>query len=126
MDILPTLLEMAGVKHPGSSFRGREVANVHGASWLSYLSTLDPETSIHDGITTPVGWELFGRRAMRKGNYKIVYIPAPMGSGEWELYDLTTDLGEVVSKAKPEILIDLLDKYSKYSEETDLYDSDSF
>lgn len=63
---------------------------------------------------------------MRKGNYKIVYIPAPMGSGEWELYDLTTDLGEVVSKAKPEILIDLLDKYSKYSEETDLYDSDSF
>lgn len=33
MDIAPTLLELAGVTHPGTSYRGREVAPCAAAHW---------------------------------------------------------------------------------------------
>ena len=38
MDIAPTVLELAGVAHPGTEYRGREVAPMRGRSLLPYLS----------------------------------------------------------------------------------------
>ena len=46
----------------------------------------DPEEAI--------GWELFGRCAIRQGDWKAVLIPSPAGSGGWQLYDLAADPGE--------------------------------
>ncbi|KAI0473829.1 putative arylsulfatase, partial [Xylariaceae sp. FL0804] len=37
MDILPTVLELAGVPHPGATFRGRSVAAPRGRSWAAHL-----------------------------------------------------------------------------------------
>lgn len=124
MDILPTILELAGTTHPGTTFRGREVVLPRGSSWASYLSTLDEKAVIHGEGQNIMGWELFGRRAIRRGNWKAVYIPAPAGSDQWELFDLSTDLGEIedLAKKEPEKLQELLLEYEKYSEETGLYD----
>ena len=37
MDIAPTLLDMAGIKHPAPTYKGREVVPMHGESMYSWL-----------------------------------------------------------------------------------------
>lgn len=123
MDVLPTLLELAGVPHPGTTFRGREVVLPRGRSWVRYLD--GKEDSVHEnGEQDVTGWELFGRRAIRRGHWKAVFEPAPLGSEEWELYDLSKDLGEVhnLAKERPEILQGLLVEWERYFAETGMYD----
>lgn len=70
MDILPTMLDLAGVKSPGKQFRGREVVPVRGSSWLPHLS--GGQVGFHDEEEEITGWELFGLRAIRKGPWKAV------------------------------------------------------
>ncbi|ROW10413.1 hypothetical protein VMCG_01606 [Cytospora schulzeri] len=119
MDVLPTLLDLAGVAHPGTTFRGREVVLPRGRSWVAHLD--GRAGTVHeDGTQDVTGWELFGRRAIRRGRWKAVFEPAPAGSEEWELYDLSTDLGEVHNLAaeEPEVLEGLLVEWERYSAET--------
>ncbi|KAK8195571.1 arylsulfatase [Phyllosticta capitalensis] len=54
----------------------------------------------HSDTSTTTGWELFGQRAIRRGRHKAVYIPAPLGSGLWELFDVEADPGEVCVLAR--------------------------
>ncbi|KAK8213764.1 alkaline-phosphatase-like protein [Phyllosticta capitalensis] len=54
----------------------------------------------HSDTSTTTGWELFGQRAIRRGRHKAVYIPAPLGSGQWELFDVEADPGEVCVLAR--------------------------
>ncbi|KAH7026649.1 putative arylsulfatase [Microdochium trichocladiopsis] len=124
MDILPTMLDLAGIEHPGSGkFRGRDVVPMRGASWVPYLQgTTEAVHSDEDSFT---GWELFGRRAVRRGNWKAVFVPAPMGPDEWELYDLSSDLGETNNLANEHshVLFGLLEDWGRYVQETGLYDA---
>jgi arylsulfatase len=117
MDIAPTVLELAGVTHPGTEYRGREVAPMRGRSLLPYLSG-DTE-AVHDDVTG-TGWELFGRRAIRQGDWKALHLPEPYGPGAWQLYDLSTDPGEIVDLAAshPEKLAELLVLWDRYVEDT--------
>lgn len=122
MDVLPTLLELAGAPHPGARFRGREVVAPRGRSWVPLLD--GRAASVHEEGTQDVtGWELFGRRAIRRGHWKAVFEPAP-GAEEWELYDLSKDLGEIhdLAKQEPKILEDLLVEWERYFAETGMYD----
>ncbi|KAL2406416.1 Arylsulfatase [Exophiala dermatitidis] len=93
MDIAPTLLDLAGIKHPGSVYRGRPIVPMRGKSWVPYFSNPDAHRHIH-GDDTVTGWELFNRQALRKGKWKAVMIPEPYGPGKWQLYNLETDPGE--------------------------------
>ncbi|CAF0951575.1 unnamed protein product [Adineta steineri] len=118
MDILPTILELAGVSHPGTNFNGREVILPRGKSWISHLQSGQP---IHDDCQDFTGWELFGERAIRRGNYKAMYIPnGPLPTEtKWALYDLTQDKGELIDLAekKPEVLKELIELWLKYENE---------
>jgi arylsulfatase len=38
-----------------------------------------------------MGWELFGRCAIRKGKWKITKIESPFGKGDFELFDVNKD-----------------------------------
>jgi arylsulfatase A-like enzyme len=118
MDIAPTFLELAGTQHPGSTYRGRSVVPMRGKSWLPYL--LDPakQKLIYDEDSF-VGWELFDRQALRKGNWKAVMIPKPFGPGRWQLYDLQQDPGETLDLAsgKPDKLQELLKHWDEYCKE---------
>ncbi len=114
MDIAPTLLEMAGVQHP-STFQGREVAPMQGKSWVG---TLDQETRSPRGSDDWLGWELFGNRAIRQGDWKISWHYEPFGTWDWQLFDLTKDPGEQydLSQEFPQrrqALIALWDEYVK-------------
>lgn len=113
MDIAPTILELAGVEHPGTSFRGRVVAPIRGKSWVPYLT--GRESSIHPDDVV-MGWELFGQQAIRKGRYKAVHIPKPYGPERWQLYNLEQDPGERIDLAEqiPEVLSDLMKEWDQY------------
>ncbi|KXS16822.1 alkaline phosphatase-like protein [Gonapodya prolifera JEL478] len=117
MDILPTILDLAGVPHPGTTFQGRKVHKPRGKSWVPYLTGLSGY--VHDDKTV-TGWELFMQQAIRKGDWKAIYIPAPLGPDRWQLYNVKTDPGETkdlanIEKAK---LKELVDAWTVYVAET--------
>ena len=90
MDIVPTLLELAGVQQP-ATYNGREVAPIQGKSWVKMLegkkqSPRDPNDWL--------GWELFGNRAIRQGDWKISWLISPFGTSDWQLFNLADDPGE--------------------------------
>ncbi|CAF1669843.1 unnamed protein product, partial [Adineta ricciae] len=88
MDILPTVLELANISHPGTVFRNRTVVTPKGKSWVSYLLNSDEHVHHVHMETDFTGWELFGQRAIRRGNYKAIFIPNESNTSKWELYDL--------------------------------------
>ncbi|KAH6896639.1 alkaline-phosphatase-like protein [Thelonectria olida] len=122
MDILPTILDLAGVPLPGSTFRGRQVVPVRGESWVPHLS--GQSVAFHDEEKHITGWELFGLRAIREGHWKALYMNAPRGKDRWELYDLKNDPGEVCDLAdeKPEIVERLVQHWEVYYAETGMFD----
>lgn len=70
-----------------------------------------------------MGWELFGRGAVRKGNYKLVHIEPSAGGredGGWQLYDLSKDPGETndLADSIPEKVKELLEVWEQYRAET--------
>jgi len=116
MDIAPTLLELAGTEHPGTAYRGREVAPMRGQSMVPYLR--GQADAVHDA-DTGTGWELFGRRAIRQGDWKALHLPTPYGTGTWQLYDLSRDPGEIHDQAAshPDKLAELLAQWDRYVED---------
>lgn len=117
MDITPTLLELAGITHPGRHYKGRQVAEVRGSSWLPYLQEQHGTVHPADQVT---GWELFGQRAIRQGDWKAIFIPKPLGPEAWQLYHLADDPGETtdLAAAEPERLRTLLAHWDHYVAET--------
>ncbi|KAF5556361.1 arylsulfatase [Fusarium mexicanum] len=109
MDILPTILDLAQVQHPGKRFRGREVVVPRGKSWVSHLSSPTEHPNVHQDADHIHGWELFGNRAIRRGNWKAVLL-AKQGGDNWELFDVEKDPAEQhdLSKRRPEILEEML------------------
>jgi arylsulfatase len=66
-----------------------------------------------------LGWELFGNRAIRQGDWKLLYLlPAAGGTGDWQLYNLREDPAEMrdlstVHPEKREALLKLWEEYVK-------------
>lgn len=119
MDILPRILDIAGVSHPGDHYKGRKVAIPKGKSWLSYLNNSKPY--VHDSNTV-TGWELFGQQAIRKGDFKALFIPKPLGPNKWQLFNIKTDPGETndLSESNLEKLTELINHWVDYVAETGL------
>lgn len=115
MDIAPTLLELAGVNYP-ETYRARPVTPLRGTSLLPLLER--PATLLH-ARDTRFGMELFGRKAMREGKWKIFQEPAPFGTGEWQLYDLENDPGEVhdVAASNQDVVARLAAAWQVYADE---------
>ena len=90
---------------------------MRGRSLVAYLS--GAAEGVHDA-DTGTGWELFGRRAIRQGDWKALYLPAPYGPGSWQLYELSGDPGEIHDQAdsRPDKLAELLALWDRYVEET--------
>jgi arylsulfatase len=114
MDIAPTILELAGIQHP-ATYKGREIEPMQGKSWVGMLEgdTQSPRTS-DDWL----GWELFGNRAIRQGDWKITWLYEPLGTEDWQLFNLAEDPGEQQDlsdnlPAKRQELIALWDEYVK-------------
>ena len=117
MDVAPTIYELAGATHPGTRYQGREVLPLRGKSMLPYLQG---KTKAVRGKDDAVGWELGGRKALRKGDWKIVYANKPWGTGDWELYNIARDRTESNNLAtqNPAKLNELVASWKQYVAET--------
>ena len=68
-DLAPTFLELAQTEHPGTSYEGRTVRAMTGRSLMPLLT--GQTGSVYDEFDA-LGWELFGHRAVRKGDWKLL------------------------------------------------------
>ena len=111
-DVVPTLLDVAGVKHPGAQYDGRAIYSLQGHSMMPALAGDSAGAE-----SQPLGTELFGKYSLRHGDWKLLVMPPPYASGEAELYDVTRDPGEANNLAtkEPERLADMLALWAQYS-----------
>ncbi|TLP61388.1 arylsulfatase [Parasedimentitalea maritima] len=118
-DIMPTLLELAGVDMPGPVYDGRDINVPDG---ISMLPVLKSETDTVRGDDNPVGYELAGSSAVFQGRYKLMQNLEPKGTGDWELYDIETDPSELTNIADqmPDLVEELIAFYASYSERVNL------
>jgi arylsulfatase len=119
MDIAPTVLQLAGVEAPGKHYRGRSIEPMSGRSLVPWLD--NKADGIH-AASHATGWELFGQRALRQGDWKITYASSPNGSGHWELYDLAKDPGERydLSARHPARLKSMVAEWDRYAAANDI------
>jgi arylsulfatase len=118
MDLLPTFLDIAGAKHPGTTYRGKPVLAPRGVSLLPVFYGKAQEVHAADEV---LGWELFGQRSVRQGDWKLVWDNAlPEKERRWYLYDISTDLAEQkdLSAGNPEQLRKMLQHWERYDQET--------
>ncbi len=113
-DVTPTVLEIAGVKHPYNQYQGRKIESPSGKS---FVSLLEGKTANEDKRV--VALELLGKRMVRKGQWKLVHMPPPYGTGAWQLFNLNDDLAESadISEQHPEMTKYLENEWRKYAEE---------
>lgn len=119
MDILPTLLDIADTEHPGDTYRGEPVLAVKGRSMTASLS--DPETPVRIENEF-VGWELYGHRAIRQGDWKLVWDPTQGENADWQLFNLADDAQEQhdLSETEPARLQAMISLWEQYHAENGL------
>jgi arylsulfatase len=87
MDILPTCLDYAGARYP-AQLDGQPLNAMDGRSMRGVLA--GQQRATHASLC----WEHYGNRAIRKGDWKLVFNSDP-GTQEWELYNLANDRTEM-------------------------------
>lgn len=114
MDIAPTLLELAGISIEKDEIEGRPLYAMQGRSIAPVLRNKSSDIRNADA---GVGWELFNKRAFRRGNWKVVNMHNPWGTDYWQLYDLSVDPGETDDLALqyPDTLNDLVREWNEYA-----------
>ena len=115
-DITPTILSIAGVPQPGARYGGRPILPMSGKD-LSPIMRGDAERVYGD--QDGVGYELTGHAAFFQGDYKLVRNEAPLGDGEWHLYNIVADPGEVndLRESEPERFQRMLSGYEQFTQE---------
>ncbi|MGV9263245.1 arylsulfatase [Kitasatospora sp. NPDC003701] len=105
-DVLPTLLELAGVERP-SERSGQPVQSLDGISFAPVLR--DPAAA---STHSEQYCEMTGNRSYYRDGWKLVTLHrfgAPYDDGEWALYDLRTDPTEIhdVAAEHPDLVKEL-------------------
>ncbi|MBF7730481.1 arylsulfatase [Pseudomonas sp. N040] len=113
-DIAPTLLALAGVQQPDGRYQGRAVEPMIGRNLLPVLRG---QADAVYPVDQPVGYELSGNAAIFKGDYKLLRNLPPIGDGQWHLYDIRRDPGEVtdLQQQLPELFQQLIADYADYA-----------
>ena len=83
MDVLPTLLEVSGATYP-AKFNGNAILPMEGTSLLPAMRGERLEERA-------IGFDHQGARAIRQGNWKLVWSKRMPHDIEWELYNLAVD-----------------------------------
>jgi arylsulfatase len=111
-DIMPTLLEVAGTSYP-ATYKGKDLPPALGRSWVPVLEGRAESPRTDQDV---LAWELFGNRAVRQGNWKLRWEIKPFGKGDWEIFDLAADPGELKDLAadRPDKLREMIALWDDY------------
>ena len=112
-DLMPTLLDAAGVEFDADALYGKSI-----------LPVLTGETNETRGANESFGVEVSGNAALYRGNWKLVRTALPRGDFTWRLFDLSVDPGETtdLSAQNPELFAEMRAEYEAYSSETGALD----
>lgn len=120
-DVAPTLLDLAGVQQP-ATFAGHAILPFQGHSLRPVLAGTAVQVR---QPTEAVGTELFYRRALRKGDWKAVFLPKTgsayprqgYGTGIWQLFNVAKDPAEAhdLSASEPAKLQELIGDWDSYA-----------
>jgi arylsulfatase len=118
MDVPATILTAAKVAHP-KTFEGREIEPLQGKPLQPIL---DQSSEGVRGPSDWLGWELFGNRAIREGNWKLLQLCKPFGPGDWQLFDLASDPGETkdLAAAEPQVRDRLVSHWRNYAQKNNV------
>jgi arylsulfatase len=108
LDVVPTLLDLAGVAVPSN-----DKAPPSGRSMVGLLS--GKETLVHPADES-IGYEAAGGAAVYRGDDKLVRSVPPYGDGKWRLYDLRIDPTEShdLSGTQPDLASLMRAAYASY------------
>lgn len=115
-DITPTILEYAGVQHPGSSYNGHKVHPIMGKSLKALFNgTADRVYGENDIVAD----EMFNNSAVWMGDWKAIRSEPPVGDGKWQLINIVENPTEIINVADkhPEILQKLTSAYDSYAKD---------
>jgi arylsulfatase len=75
-----------------------------------------------DDASKVVARELFGRKSLRRGDWKILWIEPPKGSGRWELFNVRIDPAESndLAAAQPQRLRELVSLWEQYAAQNNI------
>jgi arylsulfatase len=118
-DIMPTFLEVADATYP-QTLDGRTLKQPIGRSMTPILNGAAESIRDDEGV----GYELFEMRAFIRGDWKLLRLPEPFGTGTWQLYNLKEDPGEIhdVSAEHPEVSTAMIKAWQQYAQDNDVYD----
>jgi arylsulfatase/uncharacterized sulfatase len=108
-DLMPTLLDAAGVDYDAGALYGQSIFPV-----------LAGQTTQTRGPNESFGVEVSGNAALYRGNWKLVRTALPRGDFTWRLFDLSVDPGETtdLSAEQPELFAEMRAEYEAYAAET--------
>jgi len=110
LDVVPTLLDLAGIKPTRTS--GAPPA---GRSMVELLSGKARQIHAND---ESIGYEAAGGAAVYRGDYKLVRSVPPYGDGKWRLYDLPADPTEShdLTASQPDLANSMTAAFAAYVE----------
>jgi arylsulfatase A-like enzyme len=113
MDLMPTFLEVAGANYP-QTYGGVNVVPMQG---ISLIPLLRGETQTQK-VPRRLGWTAYGMDAFREGDWKVLRLPEPFGNGNWQLYNLVEDPGEMsdLSSRFPDRTQELASGWNAYAQ----------
>ncbi len=112
MDVLPTIMDLAGIEEVTANQAGDSVLPIRGKSFAGLLQ--DSQQIIH-AADEYIALDMGGVSVLMEDGWKIV---RPARSNDWLLFNTSTDPSEQndLSAQNPEKLADLLAKYEAHAE----------
>jgi arylsulfatase A-like enzyme len=114
IDFLPTFLDLADTDYPGRHPEfGEKTISPEGKSLMPVLT--GNERELHEHLY----WHWSGNRAVRKGDWKLVW---DKHTKVWELYDLSIDRTEAhnIAFEHPKLVAELTRKWNAWATMTDV------
>ena len=123
IDLLPTLLELTGVKAPDHR-NGKRLLPMQGLSFAPVLAD-----AAAPSVRTEQYYEMLGHRGYYRDGWEVVTLHYPLtefSDEEWELYDLTSDPTEShnLAGAHPDLVAELSEAWDTAARDNQVYPLD--